>query len=184
KGRKKEEARRAGRYKDSQRSLLQFLSSTDSRSRKKEVTAPRPCPSRRRRPAILPACCAMPLRSPTSTPRRDLGPRDSPPADSPAPTSQGGSSNGAKADVARKTNEEAGHLLAKLEKEGLEIDGKIACIIDDGIARIKAEAERENFKTKVMVLLVTFASAAIGFVKGMEWTENTFRKEFAKRRRA
>jgi hypothetical protein len=32
--------------------------------------------------------------------------------------------------------------LAKLEKEGVEIDGKIASIIDDEIARIKAEAER------------------------------------------
>ncbi|KAF0896092.1 hypothetical protein E2562_018207 [Oryza meyeriana var. granulata] len=48
----------------------------------------------------------MALRSPSSTPRRDLGPRDSPPADSPPPTSQGGSSNGAKADVGRKTKEE------------------------------------------------------------------------------
>jgi len=32
--------------------------------------------------------------------------------------------------------------LAKLEKEGLKIDGKIASIIDDGIAKIKAEAVR------------------------------------------
>ncbi|CAN6164088.1 unnamed protein product, partial [Urochloa humidicola] len=142
------------------------------------------CPSRRRRPAILPACRAMALRSPSSTPRRDLPPRGSPPADSPPPTSQGGPSNGAKADVARKTKEEADHLLAKLEKEGVEIDGKIACIIDDGIARIKAEAERENIKRKGMVLLVTFVSAAIGFVMGVEWTENAFRKEFAKRRHA
>jgi hypothetical protein len=30
--------------------------------------------------------------------------------------------------------------LAKLEKEGVKIDGKIASIIDDGIARIKTEA--------------------------------------------
>lgn len=33
-------------------------------------------------------------------------------------------------------------MLAKLEKEGVEIDDKIASIIDDGIARIKAEAVR------------------------------------------
>jgi hypothetical protein len=32
--------------------------------------------------------------------------------------------------------------LAKLEKEGMQIDGKVATIIDDGIARIKAEALR------------------------------------------
>jgi hypothetical protein len=32
--------------------------------------------------------------------------------------------------------------LGKLEKEGLEIDDKIASIIDDGMARIKAEATR------------------------------------------
>jgi hypothetical protein len=31
-------------------------------------------------------------------------------------------------------------LLAKLEKAGVEIDGKVASIIGDGIARIKAEA--------------------------------------------
>jgi hypothetical protein len=32
--------------------------------------------------------------------------------------------------------------LAKLEKEGLEIDDKIASIIGDGMARVKAEATR------------------------------------------
>jgi hypothetical protein len=32
--------------------------------------------------------------------------------------------------------------LTKLEKEGLEIDGKIARIIDDGLARIEAQAAR------------------------------------------
>jgi hypothetical protein len=32
--------------------------------------------------------------------------------------------------------------LAKLEKEGVQIDGKIANIVDDGITRIKAEAAR------------------------------------------
>ncbi|XBI36166.1 hypothetical protein VPH35_121730 [Triticum aestivum] len=80
----------------------------------------------------------MALRSPSNTPRcrcHDLEPRDSPPTDSRLPSSQGGSSNGAKADVARK--KDVDHLLAKLEKEGVEIDGNIASIIDDEIARIK-----------------------------------------------
>jgi hypothetical protein len=33
-------------------------------------------------------------------------------------------------------------MLANLEEEGVEIDDKIASIIDDEIARIKSEAER------------------------------------------
>jgi hypothetical protein len=33
-------------------------------------------------------------------------------------------------------------MLAILEEEGVEIDSKMASIIDDEIARIKAEAER------------------------------------------
>jgi uncharacterized small protein (DUF1192 family) len=33
-------------------------------------------------------------------------------------------------------------MLANLEKEGVEIDTKIASIIDDEVARIKAEAAR------------------------------------------
>jgi hypothetical protein len=33
-------------------------------------------------------------------------------------------------------------LLARLEEEGVEIDENIASIVDDGIARIKAEAAR------------------------------------------
>jgi hypothetical protein len=52
----------------------------------------------------------------------------------------GGSGNGARADVARKTTE-VEHMFANLE-EGVEIDGKIASILDDEIAKIKAEAER------------------------------------------
>ncbi|KAJ1260578.1 hypothetical protein BS78_10G243300 [Paspalum vaginatum] len=56
----------------------------------------------------------MALRSPSSTPRRV--------ADSPPPTSQAG----AKADAAWKMEEEVEHLLTKLEKEGVEIDDKIA----------------------------------------------------------
>ena len=41
-----------------------------------------------------------------------------------------------------KTKEEVDHLLAKLEKEGVEIDGKITSIIGDGIGRIQADAAR------------------------------------------
>jgi uncharacterized small protein (DUF1192 family) len=33
-------------------------------------------------------------------------------------------------------------MLANLKKEGAEVNAKIASIIDDEIARIKAEAER------------------------------------------
>jgi uncharacterized small protein (DUF1192 family) len=33
-------------------------------------------------------------------------------------------------------------MLANLKKEGVELNAKIASIIDDEIARIKAEAER------------------------------------------
>jgi hypothetical protein len=55
--------------------------------------------------------------------------------------SQGGSGNGARANVARKTKE-VEHMLANLEKEGVEIDDNIASIIDDEVARIKAEAAR------------------------------------------
>ena len=54
---------------------------------------------------------------------------------------QGGSSNGARAEVARNTKE-ADQLLAKLEKEGVEINGKIASLIDDKITRIKTEVKR------------------------------------------
>ncbi|KAF0897095.1 hypothetical protein E2562_033645 [Oryza meyeriana var. granulata] len=87
----------------------------------------------------------MVLRFLSRTPLRGLGPRDSPPADSPPPTSQGGSGNGARADFARKMKE-VEHMLANLEKEGVEIDGKIASIIDDEVARIKAEAASEACK--------------------------------------
>ncbi|CAM0881478.1 unnamed protein product [Alopecurus aequalis] len=129
----------------------------------------------------------MALRCPSSATPEDVHPRDSRPADSLPPTSQGqgGSSNGAKADVPRKT-EEVDHLLTKLEKEGVGIDGKIASIIDDGLARIKDEAMRENIKepSNGMVILLTIASVAIGFFMGIEWEENSLRKKFAKRRRA
>ncbi|XP_051224829.1 uncharacterized protein [Lolium perenne] len=79
----------------------------------------------------------MPLRSPSSTGRQDMGPRDSPPSE------LGGSGNGARADVARKTKE-VERMLSKLEEAGVEIDDKIASIIDDEIARIRAEVEREK----------------------------------------
>lgn len=126
--------------------------------------------------------------SPSSSRRQDVPPRDSPPAgDSPPPTSQAGSSNGAKAEVPRKTKEGIDHLLTKLEKEGLEIDGKIARIIDDGLARIEAQAARENInepKDKVLVMLLTITSVTVGFLLGMEWQERIILKELAKRRRA
>ncbi|CAL5067885.1 unnamed protein product [Urochloa decumbens] len=114
----------------------------------------------------------MALRSSSSTPRRDLGNRDSPPADSPSPTSQGGSGKEAKADVARMTEVE--HLLADLEKEGMEITDKIASIIDDEVARIKAEAERENIKQPKMnmrLLLDGAAAVALGLIMWVEFYE-------------
>ncbi|CAL5002106.1 unnamed protein product [Urochloa decumbens] len=132
---------------------------------------------------LCPAC---------STPRPDLGPCDSPVAVSPPPTSQGGSGNGAKPDVARKAKV-VEHLLANLVKEGVVIDGKITSIIDDEIARIKAEAVREatnESKRNAMkasaisgfrLALLTAASCAVGFVMGVEWLEKAFRKEFARR---
>uniref|UniRef100_I1P191 Uncharacterized protein n=1 Tax=Oryza glaberrima TaxID=4538 RepID=I1P191_ORYGL len=99
---------------------------------------------------------------------------------------EGGSGKGVRADVARKTKE-VDHLLAKLENEGVEIDGKIASIIDDGIARIRDEAgeegvsickhpfDREHLdkirKENVMTILVTVASVAVGFIMGAEWYE-------------
>ncbi|CAL5031989.1 unnamed protein product [Urochloa decumbens] len=108
----------------------------------------------------------MALRSPSST-RPDLGHRDSPPADSPPPTSQVGSGNGAKADVDR--------LLAKLEKEGVRIDDKIASIIDARMARIKAEvtdAVRGNINEpesdEGLTLPDTIAAVVLGFVLGGE----------------
>ncbi|XP_048544034.1 uncharacterized protein LOC125523040 [Triticum urartu] len=131
---------------------------------------------------------AMALRSPSSTWRRNLGPPYSPPADSLTPTSQGGSSNGARADVARKTKQEvllADHLLAKLEKEGVEIDGKITSIIGDGIGRIQADAAREHMngpKWKRIRRLLAIASAALGFVVGVKYEMNRYQKEFAKSR--
>ncbi|KAF7108487.1 hypothetical protein CFC21_108949 [Triticum aestivum] len=125
----------------------------------------------------------MALRSPSSTRRQDW-----PPADSPPPTYQsyqGGSSNGAESDFARKTKQEVNHLLAKLEKKGVEIDGKVASIIGDGITRIKVEAAWEDFdesNTKLMAALLTAASMAVGFIMGLDWRENCFRKQFDKRR--
>ncbi|CAN6201644.1 unnamed protein product [Urochloa humidicola] len=110
----------------------------------------------------------MALRSPSSTPRRTL---DSPPADSPPPTSQGGSGEG---DVARKMMKEVEHVLANLENEGVEIDGKIASIIDGEMARIKAETARENItgvKRMGMMVLLAITSAAFGFLMGAGLSE-------------
>ncbi|CAL5047638.1 unnamed protein product [Urochloa decumbens] len=108
------------------------------------------------------------LRSPSSTPRRDL---DSPPVESPPPTSQGGSSKG---DVARKMMKDVEHVLANLENEGVEIDGKIASIIDGEMAKIKAEAARVNItglKRKGMMVLLAISSAAFGFLMGSGLSE-------------
>ncbi|RLM61422.1 apomixis-related protein Pca21 [Panicum miliaceum] len=123
---------------------------------------------------------------------RICAPCDSQAVDSPPPTSQGGSSNGSKA-IARKTKE-VEHLFTNLEKEGVVIDGKIATIVDDEIARIKAEAMREAINESkrnekmasaangFRLALLTAASCAVGFVMGAEWLANALRKEFAKRR--
>nr|ABP88813.1 apomixis-related protein Pca21 [Cenchrus ciliaris] len=131
----------------------------------------------------------MDLRSASSAPRPDLGPCDSPSAVSPPPASQGGSGNRAKA----KSTKEVEHLLANLEKEGVVIDGNITSIIDDEIARIKAEALREAINaskrnetmasavTGFRLALLTAASCAVGLIMGVEWLEKAFRREFAKR---
>ncbi|KAJ1260580.1 hypothetical protein BS78_10G243200 [Paspalum vaginatum] len=112
----------------------------------------------------------MSLRSPSRTRRRV--------ADSPPPTSQGGSSNGAKAAAARKIEEEVEHLLAKLEKEGVEINDKIASIIDKEEARIEAEVVRKNenneLKRTGIMCVLSFASAAVGCLLGMERCERSF----------
>ncbi|TVU16542.1 hypothetical protein EJB05_40112 [Eragrostis curvula] len=101
--------------------------------------------------------------------RRDQ-PSDSPPADSPPPTSQGGSDNGARANDARKTKG-VEHMLADLEKEGVEIDGKIASIIDDEVARIITEAAREDINEPWTSLLDDIACIFIGFWLGVEYTQ-------------
>ncbi|TVU31052.1 hypothetical protein EJB05_22717 [Eragrostis curvula] len=110
--------------------------------------------------------------------RPDLHSRSSPPAYSPSPTSQlGGSSNGARAGVARNSKE-LEHMLANLEKEGVEIDGKIASIIDDEVAKIKAEAVREKInerKRNEMTVLQAIACVAVGFIMGVEWYEYALR---------
>ncbi|KAF7107434.1 hypothetical protein CFC21_108058 [Triticum aestivum] len=124
----------------------------------------------------------MALRSPSSTSRRNLGPRYSPPADSLPPTSQAGSGNGARAGVAMKVKE-AEHMLANLEEEGVEIDGNIASIINDEIARIKAEAEREKIINVLTrngrMVLLTIASAAAGFFLGGECYERALYAQLA-----
>ncbi|XP_047052842.1 uncharacterized protein LOC124658891 isoform X2 [Lolium rigidum] len=111
----------------------------------------------------------MALRSSSSTRPQDVASRDSPPA-------EGGSGNRAGADVARKTKE-AEHMLASLEEEGVDIDGKMASIIDDEIARIKAEAEREKMidglKRNGVVVLVTISSVVFGVLMGAEFCERS-----------
>ncbi|CAN6164089.1 unnamed protein product, partial [Urochloa humidicola] len=121
---------------------------------------------------------AMAIRSPSSTPRWDL---DSSPVDSPSPTSQGGSGKG---DVARKMMKEVEHVLANLENEGVEIDGKIAGIIDGEMARIKAEAAREKItglKRKGMMVLLAISSAVFGFLMGSGLSEQAIYAEVGRR---
>ncbi|KAF8732270.1 hypothetical protein HU200_016250 [Digitaria exilis] len=127
----------------------------------------------------------MALHSPCCSTRRwARGPRDLSLACSPPPTAEGGSSSGAYADGARKAKEDVHHLLAKLEKQGVEIDDKIACIIDDGMARIKAETERENIHKPLgvwMEVLLIFLPGAIGFFMGVQRMQKAFREELSKR---
>ncbi|CAL5042978.1 unnamed protein product [Urochloa decumbens] len=78
---------------------------------------------------------------------------------------------------------EVEHMLADLENEGVEVDGKIACIIDVEMARIKAEATRENItelKKKAMIVLVAISPAASGFFLGAGLTEQAIYAGVAK----
>ncbi|KAG2612304.1 hypothetical protein PVAP13_4KG109000 [Panicum virgatum] len=130
----------------------------------------------------------MVLRFLFGTPAGDLG---SPPADSPSPTSpspsptspsQGGSGNGSRADVARRAKE-VEYLLASLEKEGVEVDDKIASIIDDEVARIKAEAARENMNEpkRSDILLDAIVTFGVGFILGADWFVYALRVAVVKR---
>ncbi|CAN6178223.1 unnamed protein product [Urochloa humidicola] len=121
---------------------------------------------------------AMAICSAPSTPWQAL---DSPPVDSPSPTSQGGSGKGV---VARKMMKEVEHVLANLENEGVEIDGKIASIIDGEMTKVKAEAARVNItglKKKAMMVLVAISSAASGFFLGAGLTEQAIYAGVGKR---
>ncbi|CAN6213126.1 unnamed protein product, partial [Urochloa humidicola] len=138
-------------------------------------TAPKPADAPPHLPLqILPAAGAMPMCFLPRDSRGDLGPLDSPPLYCPPP--QGGS----------MTMKEVKLLLANLEKEGVKINGRISSIIDDEVARIKAEAARKNkfnneLKTNGMTVLLTIASVAVGFMMGAEWCENAIRAAVAKK---
>ncbi|KAJ1260581.1 hypothetical protein BS78_10G243400 [Paspalum vaginatum] len=110
----------------------------------------------------------MALRSSSRTPRRDADSRLQPLSD------------GAKADVVRKTKGKADHLLARLAEEGVEVDDKIAGVVDDGIARIKAEAERLHIPDMIVVAV---GSVALGFLLGFEFYAYAIRKNLEKRSR-
>ncbi|CAM0881476.1 unnamed protein product [Alopecurus aequalis] len=118
----------------------------------------------------------MALPSPSSTPRQYVAPVDSPP-------SEGGSGNGARADIARKTKE-VENLFANFKKEGVEINDKIACIIDDEITRIKVEVDRENTingrKRNGLIVLLTITTAAIGFFLGVDRVEHSLYAQVGK----
>ncbi|KAF8672825.1 hypothetical protein HU200_049156 [Digitaria exilis] len=79
---------------------------------------------------------------------------------------------------------EVQHMLANLENEGVEIDGKIASIIDDEVARIKAQVEREKnikgLKRKGGMLILTISSVAFGFLLGIDWCEHALCAEGVK----
>ncbi|CAN6213127.1 unnamed protein product [Urochloa humidicola] len=80
------------------------------------------------------------------------------------------------------------HILENLEKEGVEIDDKIASIIDDEVARIKAEAVRENINElkrkklirKGVMVLLSLTSVAFGFLMGVDWCEDALYAKVAK----
>ncbi|KAF8686826.1 hypothetical protein HU200_043326 [Digitaria exilis] len=79
---------------------------------------------------------------------------------------------------------EVQHMLANLENEGVEIDGKIGSIIDDEVARIKAQVEREKnikgLKRKGGMLILTISSVAFGFLLGIDWCEQALCAEVVK----
>ncbi|KAG2612303.1 hypothetical protein PVAP13_4KG268910 [Panicum virgatum] len=63
------------------------------------------------------------------------------------------------------------------------IDGKIASIIDDGIAKIKAEAVRENNNEPKPNWTMVLLTMAAGFIAGVECFRYAFLASNAKGRR-
>ncbi|KXG24236.1 hypothetical protein SORBI_3007G012500 [Sorghum bicolor] len=109
------------------------------------------------------------------------------PADCTPPTSEGGSGERAKADRSSKTKKQVEHLLATLEKEGVEIHDKIASIVNAEIAKIKAETSREAINDVVCcfnlccgLAIYTVAPISAGFLMGADWFEKAFGEEYAR----